>query len=179
MGDEDEKIAEILEHLRELHAEIQVRGEKLIQYGVAAVTRELANKDVGMHPIFALLEEAHVAIQHETYGAEISRLLIDIVKLGRKRGIRMIVSTQAPTKDSMPRDVTRNCSNGIAFAVGDHVANDALLGQGAYRGGHRATELIPAPTGAPPWSRGSPGSAARSCSGISCRSTRAATTSPR
>jgi len=52
-------------------------------------------------------------------------------------------STQAPTKDSMPRDVTRNCSNGIAFAVGDHVANDALLGQGAYAAGHRATELIP------------------------------------
>ncbi len=51
--------------------------------------------------------------------------------------------TQAPTKDSMPRDVTRNCSNGIAFAVGDHVANDALLGQGAYAGGHRAPELIP------------------------------------
>jgi S-DNA-T family DNA segregation ATPase FtsK/SpoIIIE len=39
--------------------------------------------------------------------------------------------------------VTRNCSNGIAFAVGDHVANDGLLGQGAYAGGHRATELIP------------------------------------
>jgi S-DNA-T family DNA segregation ATPase FtsK/SpoIIIE len=28
-------------------------------------------------------------------------------------------------------------------AVGDHVANDALLGQGAYSAGHRATELIP------------------------------------
>jgi len=27
-------------------------------------------------------------------------------------------------------------------ALGDRVANDALLGQGAYRGGHRATELI-------------------------------------
>jgi S-DNA-T family DNA segregation ATPase FtsK/SpoIIIE len=103
MGAEDEKIAEILEHLRELHAEIQVRGEKLIAYEEPAVTRGLANRGVGMHPIFALLEEAHVAIQHETYGAEISRLLIDIVKLGRKRGIRMIVSTQAPTKDSMPR----------------------------------------------------------------------------
>ena len=90
-----------------------------------------------------LLEEAHVAIQHATYGKEIAQLLVDIVQLGRKRGIHLIVSTQAPTKDSMPRDVTRNCSNGIAFAVGDHVANDALLGQGAYAGGHRATELIP------------------------------------
>lgn len=143
MGAEDERIAEILEDLRELHAEIQVRGEKLVQFEVASVTRELSNRDIGMHPIFALLEEAHVAIQHKEFGGEISQLLIDIVKLGRKRGIHLIVSTQAPTKDSMPRDVTRNCSNGIAFAVGDHVANDALLGQGAYRSGHRATELIP------------------------------------
>lgn len=143
MGAEDERIAEILADLRELHAEVQTRGELLIRYEVPAVTRELASKNVGLHPLFCLLEEAHVAIQHPTYGAEIAKLLVDIVRLGRKRGIHMLVSTQAPTKDSMPRDVTRNCSNGIAFAVGDHVANDALLGQGAYAAGHRATELIP------------------------------------
>ncbi|WAL65604.1 cell division protein FtsK [Amycolatopsis cynarae] len=143
MGAEDEKIAQILADLRELHAEVQARGELLIKFEVPAVTRELASKNVGLHPLFCLLEEAHVAIQHPKYGKEISKLLVDIVRLGRKRGIHLIVSTQAPTKDSMPRDVTRNCSNGIAFAVGDHVANDALLGQGAYAAGHRATELIP------------------------------------
>ncbi|GEL20749.1 cell division protein FtsK [Pseudonocardia asaccharolytica] len=143
MGAEDEKIAEILEHLRELHAEVQTRGELLVRYEIPAVTREYASKGVGLHPLFGLLEEAHVAIQHSTHGAEIAKLLVDIVRLGRKRGIHLIVSTQAPTKDSMPRDVTRNCSNGVAFAVGDHVANDALLGQGAYTAGHRATELIP------------------------------------
>jgi S-DNA-T family DNA segregation ATPase FtsK/SpoIIIE len=143
MGAEDEHIEQILEQLRELHAEVQARGELLVRYEIPAVTREWASRNVGLHPLFCLLEEAHVAIQHGTYGAEISKLLCDIVRLGRKRGIHLIVSTQAPTKDSMPRDVTRNCSNGIAFAVGDHVANDALLGQGAYAGGHRATELIP------------------------------------
>jgi S-DNA-T family DNA segregation ATPase FtsK/SpoIIIE len=143
MGAEDEKIAQILADLRELHAEVQRRGEQLVKYEIPSVTREYASKNVGLHPIFALLEEAHVAIQHPRYGKEISQLLVDIVRLGRKRAIHVIVSTQAPTKDSMPRDVTRNCSNGIAFAVGDHVANDALLGQGAYSAGHRATELIP------------------------------------
>lgn len=142
MGAEDERVAEILEDLRELHDEVQARGELLIGYETPAVTRELANKRIGLHPLFGLLEEAHVAIQHPTYGAEISQLLCNIAPLGRKRGIHMIVSTQAPTKDSMPRDVTRNWTNGIAFAVGDHVANDALLGQGAYAGEHRATELI-------------------------------------
>jgi S-DNA-T family DNA segregation ATPase FtsK/SpoIIIE len=143
MGAEDECVAEILEDLRELHAEVQDRGELLIEYGEPAVTRELASANVGLHFLAGLLEEAHVAIQHPVYGAEISQLLCNIVRLGRKRGIHLIVSTRAPTKDSMPRDVTRNCTNGIAFAVGDHHANDALLGQGAYAGGHRATELIP------------------------------------
>lgn len=143
MGAEDERIEEILHDLRDLYAEVQARGQILIDQQEPAVTRRLADADIGLHPLFYLLEEAHLAIQHRKYGKEIAQLLIDIVKLGRKRGIHVIVSTQAPTKDSMPRDVTRNCSNGIAFAVGDHVANDALLGQGAYTAGHKATELIP------------------------------------
>lgn len=143
MGAEDEKVEEILWDLRELYEDVQARGALLVEHEEPAVTRALASAGIGLHPLFYLLEEAHLAIQHKEYGEEISQLLCDIVKLGRKRGIHLIVSTQAPTKDSMPRDVTRNCSNGIAFAVGDHVANDALLGQGAYRAGHRATELIP------------------------------------
>ncbi|GAB6901542.1 hypothetical protein JCM9957A_46320 [Kineosporia succinea] len=143
MGAEDERLEEIVQDLRDLHAEVQSRGELLIKYQIPAVTRELASKDVGLHPLLCLLEEAHVLFQHPELGKEAQKLAIDIVRLGRKRGIHLFVSTQAPTKDSIPRDVTRNCSNGIAFAVGDHVANDALLGQGAYRGGHRATELIP------------------------------------
>jgi len=143
MGAEDEKIERILRHLRELYDEVQGRGEVLIQHEEPSVSRKLADAGIGLHPLVCLLEEAHIAITHKVYGEEISQLLVDIVRLGRKRGIHLIVSTQAPTKDSMPRDVTRNCSNGVAFAVGDHVANDALLGAGAYRGGHRATELIP------------------------------------
>jgi S-DNA-T family DNA segregation ATPase FtsK/SpoIIIE len=143
MGAEDEHIAEILDHLRDLHAEVQRRGELLVKHEIAAVTRDAATRVPGLHPLVVLLEEAHVAIQHPDHGKDIAKLLVDIVKLGRKRGIHIVVSTQAPTKDSMPRDVTRNCSNGLAFAVGDHVANDALLGQGAYSAGHRATELIP------------------------------------
>jgi DNA segregation ATPase FtsK/SpoIIIE, S-DNA-T family len=143
MGAEDEFVERILFDLRELYAEVQHRGQILIANETPAVTRRLASAGVGLHPLFCLLEEAHLCIQHKEFGPEISQLLVDIVRLGRKRGIHMIVSTQAPTKASMPRDVTRNCTNGIAFAVGDYVANDALLGQGAYSAGHRATELIP------------------------------------
>lgn len=140
MGAEDEYIGQVRDWLSDLRDEVQARGQLLVEREIPSAGRKAGP---GLHPMVVLLEEAHVAIQHPQYGKEIAGLLVDVVKLGRKRGIHVIVSTQAPTKDSMPRDVTRNCSNGIAFAVGDHVANDALLGQGAYSGGHRATELIP------------------------------------
>ena len=143
MGAENDRIERIRDDLRELHAEVQERGELLVQCQEPEVTRTVADKVPGLHPVFCLLEEAHVALNHSEYGEEISWLCIEIVKLGRKRAIHLIVSTQAPTSTSMPRDITRNCSNGVAFAVGDHHANDALLGQGAYAAGHRATELIP------------------------------------
>jgi S-DNA-T family DNA segregation ATPase FtsK/SpoIIIE len=143
MGAEDEQIRQIRDDLLELRDEVQTRGELLVLHEEPEVSRALADKGVGLHPLVCLLEEAHVVITHKVYGEEISGLLVDIVRLDRKRLIHLILSTQAPTSTSMPRDVTRNCSNGIAFAVGDHVANDALLGQGAYAAGHRATELIP------------------------------------
>lgn len=143
MGAEDEKIEAIVQDLRALKAEVQTRGELLVKYQVASVTRELASRGVGLHPLVCLLEEAHVVMQHPTWGKEACSLLTEIVKLCRKRAIHVIISTQAPTANSVPRDVTRNCSNGIAFAVGDHVANDGLLGEGAHKAGHRATELIP------------------------------------
>jgi S-DNA-T family DNA segregation ATPase FtsK/SpoIIIE len=143
MGAEEEFVAEILEACELLHEEIQARGRLLTDMEEPEVTRRIADADRRLRPLITLLEEAHVAFQHPKFGKDISRLTVENVRLGRKRAVHQIVSTQAPTKDSIPRDVTRNCSNGLAFAVGDHVANDALLGQGAYRGGHRATELLP------------------------------------
>lgn len=143
MGSEDEHLEQILGGLEELKDELQSRGQLLVDREQEEVTYALAHAGIGLHPVFVLLEEAHIVIQHRKLGRDFQQLLCDIVKLDRKRGVHLMLSTQAPTKDSMPRDVTRNCTVGIAYAVGDHVANDALLGQGAYKGGHRATELIP------------------------------------
>ncbi|MFD4604106.1 hypothetical protein ACFWPQ_39590 [Streptomyces sp. NPDC058464] len=65
------------------------------------------------------------------------------MKKARKVGITLIWVTVSPTADSIPRDVTRNTSHRVAFAVGDQVANDGLLGSGKYKAGIRATELVP------------------------------------
>lgn len=143
MGAEDEQIEMILADLEDLKDELQRRGQLLVDCGQQEVTQQVADRVPGLHPVFFLLEEAHVAIQHPRYGKDISGLLTDVVRLDRKRGVHVFVSTQAPVRGSMPPDVTRNCTNGVAFAVGDLYANDALLGQGAYSAGHRATDLIP------------------------------------
>jgi DNA segregation ATPase FtsK/SpoIIIE, S-DNA-T family len=53
VGAEDERVEEILEDLRELQAEVQARGDLLIEHEEAAVTRALASKNIGLHPCFA------------------------------------------------------------------------------------------------------------------------------
>lgn len=142
-GADDDSIKQIRDDLKELFDEMQSRGDLLDKYEIPEVNRQIADKNVGLHPIVALIEEAHVAYNHAEYGKEISYYATQIVQLGRKRGIHLITSTQAPTATSIPRDITRNCTNGIAFYVADHTANDGLLGQGAYKEGTRATDLIP------------------------------------
>ena len=143
MGAEDSHVEKICVYLEELVDDIQVRGDKLVRYGEPEVTRALANKNIGMHPIMAILEEAHLAFNHPLFGKRIADAAVTIDRLGRKRFIHLIVSTQATTGGSVPQGVTINSVNGIAFAVARHQENDAILGQGAYSAGHRATDLIP------------------------------------
>ena len=143
VGAEDEVIERMLEEQELLKEELQQRGQLLRDYEVQEVTREIAHAGVGLHPVLILVEEAHVPITHKKFGKDFGQLLGDNVKLCRKRGAHIEVSTQAPVRGSMPRDVTTNCTVGIAHALSDVYANDAILGPGAHSGGHRATELIP------------------------------------
>lgn len=85
----------------------------------------------------------HELFGHPKYGKEAAELAIRLIKRGRKYGIILKLATQSPVADSIPREVTRNVSNGVAFSVADHVPNDALLGAGKFKAGIRATELRP------------------------------------
>lgn len=142
-GDDDAAVLAGLIELRALREEVTRRGKLLERYGAAKVTRKLASTVPGLHPIVIIFDEAHELFEHSAYGAEAADLSVKVVKKARKTGITLIFLTQSPTATSIPKDLTRNCSNGIAYAVTDHVANDGLLGSGAYRQGIRATELRP------------------------------------
>jgi S-DNA-T family DNA segregation ATPase FtsK/SpoIIIE len=94
-----------------------------------------------LHPVVVIFDECHEMFEHATHGGEAGSLAIRVVKKARKCGITLLFLTQSPTATSIPKDLTRNCSNGVAFAVADQPANDGLLGTGKYHQGIRATEL--------------------------------------
>ncbi|WP_316740453.1 zonular occludens toxin domain-containing protein [Streptomyces sp. MK7] len=144
-GDDKEQLKAALDRLRSLTNEVTERGKLLEELGGDSpkLTRELALKDARMRPRVVVFDECHELFMDKDYGKEAAELAIRVMKKARKVGITLIWTTVSPTADSLPRDVTRNTSHRVAFAVGDQVANDGLLGSGRYKAGVRATELIP------------------------------------
>ncbi|MFI1160214.1 cell division protein FtsK [Streptomyces sioyaensis] len=145
-GDEDEQIEAALKALRGLRDEVTQRGKLLEELGGDEVrlTRKIAQEDPRMRPKVVVFDECHELFMHKKFGAEAAELAVKVMKKARKVGITLIWVTVSPTADSIPKDVTRNTSHRVAFAVGDHVANDGLLGTGKHRAGITATTLNPA-----------------------------------
>ncbi|MFI8303696.1 FtsK/SpoIIIE domain-containing protein [Streptomyces sp. NPDC085927] len=144
-GDDPEQLKAALDALRGLVNEVTERGKLLEELGGEStkLTRELAQRDPRMRPKVVVFDECHELFMNKEYGKEAAELAIRVMKKARKVGITLIWVTVSPTADSIPRDVTRNTSVRVAFAVGDQVANDGLLGSGKYKAGIRATELVP------------------------------------
>jgi S-DNA-T family DNA segregation ATPase FtsK/SpoIIIE len=136
--------AAAVQALADLFAEMERRGKLLatLPGSPPATSRRLANKPaLGLHPLICVISECHELFGHPTHGEQAAKLAISVIKQGRKFGITLILDTQSPTATSIPREVTRNMSCGVAFSVADHIANDGLLGSGKYRAGIRATDL--------------------------------------
>ncbi|MGD6749149.1 zonular occludens toxin domain-containing protein [Streptomyces sp. BH105] len=144
-GDEDEHLRAALHVLRGLRDEVTLRGKLLeeLRGEEVKLTREIAERGPRMRPRVVVFDECHELFMHKAYGEEAAELAIKVMKKVRKVGITLIWATVSPTVASIPKDVTRNTSHGAAFAVGDHVANDGLLGTGKHRAGITATTLNP------------------------------------
>ncbi|WP_394613133.1 hypothetical protein JNUCC0626_24640 [Lentzea sp. JNUCC 0626] len=144
MGMDDSVAADAVQALEDLLVEMERRGRVLGEQPgrPPKVSRRLAdNPRLGLHPLFLAIDECHELFQHPKYGKRAAELAVKLIKRGRKYAIVVLFATQSPTKDSIPKEITRNISCGTAFAVADHIANDGLLGSGKYRAGVRATEL--------------------------------------
>ncbi|MGW6905681.1 cell division protein FtsK [Streptomyces sp. NPDC054940] len=144
-GDDDEHLEAAVNALRRLRDEVSERGKLLESLGgeTTKLTRELALKDPRMRPKVVVFDECHELFMHKKYGKEAGELAEKVIKKARKCGITLIFVTVSPTADSIPKELTRNTSHNVAFAVGDYVANDGLLGTGKHKAGITATTLIP------------------------------------
>ncbi|MFI5592943.1 hypothetical protein ACIA5G_48385 [Amycolatopsis sp. NPDC051758] len=144
MGMDDSVAEAATQALADLLTEMERRGKVLGEQPgrPPKVSRKLADKaGPGLHPLVCGIDECHELFQHPKFGKKAAELAVRLIKRGRKYGIVLLLATQSPTKDSIPREVTRNVSCGVAFSVADQVANDGLLGSGKYAAGIRATEL--------------------------------------
>ncbi|RSN42663.1 hypothetical protein DMC64_24405 [Amycolatopsis sp. WAC 04197] len=144
MGMDDSVAEAATQALADLLTEMERRGKTLGEQPgrPPKVSRKLADKRaLGLHPLVCAIDECHELFQHPKFGKRAAELAVRLIKRGRKYGVVLLLATQSPTKDSIPREITRNISCGVAFSVADQVANDGLLGSGRYAAGVRATEL--------------------------------------
>ncbi|MFJ4845991.1 hypothetical protein [Streptomyces sp. NPDC088733] len=96
-----------------------------------------------MRPKIVVFDECQELFLHKLYGKEAAELAEKVIKKARKCGITLVFVTPSPNAGSIPKELTRNTSHNVAFAVGDYIANDGLLGTGKHKAGITATTLIP------------------------------------
>ncbi|MET7890646.1 zonular occludens toxin domain-containing protein [Streptomyces mirabilis] len=144
-GDDDEHLEAAANALRRLRDEVSERGKLLEELGGEAtkLTRELALRNPRMRPKLVIFDECQELFMHKLYGKEAAEHAEKVLKKARKVGITLIFVTPSPNADSIPKELTRNTSHNVAFAVGDYIANDGLLGTGKHKAGITATTLIP------------------------------------
>jgi DNA segregation ATPase FtsK/SpoIIIE, S-DNA-T family len=97
----------------------------------------------GLHPVVIVIDEAHELFGDSKVGKDAGLAAERLAKRGRALGITLIIITQIPDKDSLPTGITRNIGIRWCLAVPDQVANDMILGTGAYKRGITGTIYRP------------------------------------
>jgi S-DNA-T family DNA segregation ATPase FtsK/SpoIIIE len=149
VGDEEDEIAEQLEAMRELRAEMRrrarvIRGLPHERCPENKVTSDLADdRNLGLEPIFLGVDEVQCWFQAEDKSVreEFATIVTDLVKRGPALGIMVYLATQKPSAKSIPTDIADNAVVRIALKVAGQVPNDQVLGTSSYQAGLRATQF--------------------------------------
>lgn len=145
IGDDEDDIEYLVTDLRALVEERRRRAKVLSEQpaGVcpeSKVTPDLsAKRDLRLHPIVLAIDECQAAFTDDTHKVEIEKLVTDLVKRGPAAGMIAINATQKPTDKSLPSDIANNAVLRFCLKVMNHIANDVILGSGAYKSGIAAT----------------------------------------
>lgn len=105
-----------------------------------ATSAELASLGLGLHPLLLVFDEVHeLFLESKQAVADMIRL----IKQGRSAGVAVVLITQVASKDAVPPEITRCVSSRWCLSVSDQVANDQIMGTGAYKRGQTGTVYRP------------------------------------
>jgi len=142
-GLDEESIAYAAESIAMLRDELERRSAIFKKLPDAdkpegALTRGLAlDPGLRLRPIVAIFDEIQ-NLMLSPYGAEAGAMLAYLMRLARAYGIVIILATQRPSKDSLPTDISGIVTMRFCLKVADYLANDMVLGTGAYKAGYNA-----------------------------------------
>lgn len=151
-GDDDEHCLAALNGMKGLEKELKRRKQAVAALpvedvpGGRKVTRKLANKypELRLHPILAIFDEVHTLFEHPKHGKPAAEVAGRLIRKARAYGIILVLTTQKPDADSIPKMVSDNAIVRFCLAITGHVPNDLILGTGMYKRGIRANIFEPA-----------------------------------
>ncbi|MEU1273011.1 FtsK/SpoIIIE domain-containing protein [Streptomyces sp. NPDC005799] len=151
-GDDDEHCEAALEGMHALEAEMKRRKKIVSELPIEdvphgrKVTRKLANKypHLRLNPILAIYDEVHTLFEHAAYGKEAEAVAARLIRKARAYGIILVLTTQRPDANSIPKKISDNAIVRFCLAITGHVSNDLVLGTGMYKRGIRANIFEPA-----------------------------------
>ncbi|TVT02573.1 cell division protein FtsK [Amycolatopsis bartoniae] len=147
-GADDDTLEGAMNSLRRLYKELERRSKTITRIAKEnralcpenKVTPQLSrNRKLGLHPIFAAIDECQELFSHEDYKDEAKKLAEGIIKRGPAMGIILVLATQRPDAQSLPPGVSANAGLRFCLRVMGQVENDMVLGTSSYKNGIRAT----------------------------------------
>ena len=147
-GADDETLEGAMNSLRRLYKELERRSKVITRIAKEnralcpenKVTPQLSrNRKLGLHPIFAAIDECQELFSHDDYKEEARKLAEGIIKRGPAMGIILVLATQRPDAQSLPPGVSANAGLRFCLRVMGQLENDMVLGTSSYKNGVRAT----------------------------------------
>lgn len=142
-GDTPDNVAACLDHIKNLHADLAVRGELLRKHGVKEANREVAAKEPGLRPRIVVIDECQSFFRQgdPRERADLIDWVVRFFSAARKYGIVLVFATPVPSDKSLPRDIVAVTSNKACGAIGDKTRNNIVLGDKAHENGISALGL--------------------------------------
>ncbi|WP_328888342.1 cell division protein FtsK [Streptomyces sp. NBC_00316] len=100
-----------------------------------------AKKSLGLHPLVMSIDECQEVFTHERLGKKAAELATAIIKRGRALGVILLLGTQRPDADSLPKAISANVGIRFCLQVMGQPENDMVLGTSMYKNGIRATSF--------------------------------------